>query len=66
MHGEWESEVVRSLVAVCGEEEAALRVVCALVTTLKNPETSAPASATAPAPHGVLSQHTLASMKGHN
>lgn len=39
--GEWESEVVDACVAVCGEQEAALKIVSALVTTLKHPEASA-------------------------
>ena len=38
--GEWESEVVDACVAVCGEQEAALKIVSALVTTLKHPEAS--------------------------
>lgn len=41
MHGEWEHEVVATCVAVCGEEQAAQKILNALVTTLKPSEASA-------------------------
>jgi hypothetical protein len=40
MHGDWEKDILDAFVAVCGEEEAMLRAVSALVSILKHPEAS--------------------------